>query len=116
FSPELTGTNQAQLFGFFPNLLSPAFVQQIDKKSGAAVGSPYNLGSGGLGAVTDWAFAQWNGVFYIFVTTQSGIGRPKNWTVRRLAPATGTYKVVLQNLAYYIDGAGVSTCAPAVLF
>jgi hypothetical protein len=118
FSPELTGTNKGQLFGFFPNLLSPAYVQQIDKTNGAAVGSPYNLGTGGLGAVTDWAFAQWNGVFYIFVTTQSGIGpnASKNSTVRTLDPATGTYTVMLQNVTYFIDGAGVSTCAPAVLF
>lgn len=118
FSPELTGTNEGQLFGFFPNLVSPAYVQQIDKTSGAAVGSAYNLGASGLGAVTDWAFAQWNGIFYIFVTTQSGIGpnASRNSTVRTLDPATGTYTVVLQNLTYYIDGAGVSTCAPAVLY
>jgi hypothetical protein len=117
FSPELTGTNQGQLFGFFPNLLSAAYVQQIDKASGAAVGSKYNLGTGGLGAVTDWAFAQWNGVFYVFVTTQSGIGpnSPRSSTVRSIDPATGTYTVLLQNLTYYIDGAGVSTCAPSVL-
>ena len=36
-------------------------------------------------------------------------------TVRSIDRATGTYSIVLQNLPYNIDGAGVSTCAPTVV-
>jgi hypothetical protein len=35
--------------------------------------------------------------------------------VRSIDRATNTYTVVLQNLPYQIDGAGVSTCAPSVI-
>ena len=116
FSPELTGTNEAKLFGFFPVITSgPSFVQEIDKASGAGAGSAFDLGTTGLGDnIRDWAFAQWGGVFYVFVTTDDGTGT-LNSTVRSVDRATGTYTVVLQNLPYQIDGAGVSTCAPSVV-
>ena len=67
----------------------------------------------GSARITDWAFAQWGGVFYVFVTTQANGTR--NSTVRTIDRATGTYSVVLQNLQYFVDGAGVSTCAPSTL-
>jgi hypothetical protein len=35
--------------------------------------------------------------------------------VRTVDRATSQYAIVKQNLPYWIDGAGVSTCAPAVL-
>ena len=38
----------------------------------------------------------------------------RNSTVRAIDRMTNTYTTVLQNLPYYIDGAGVSTCAPVV--
>lgn len=113
YSPELTGTNEAKLFGFFPNTTAIPYVQEIDKTSGSAIGSAYDLGSAGLGTITDWAFAQWGGVFYVFVTTESGSARDS--TVRTIDRTTGAYSVVLQNLPYYVDGAGVSTCAPSTL-
>ena len=50
----------------------------------------------------------------MFVTTQNGSG-VENSTVRSIDRTTGTYTVVLQNLPYFIDGAGVSTCAPTTL-
>lgn len=114
YSPELTGTNEAKLYGFYPNLTNPAYVQEIDKTSGAPTGMQWNLGTTGLGAVTDWAFAQWGGVFYVFVTTSDGNGN-RNSTVQAIDRTTGNYSVVLQNLPYYIDGAGVSTCAPTTI-
>ena len=116
FSPELTGTNEAKLYGFFPNLQSVAYVQEIDKTAGAATGMQWNLGTTGLGQnINDWAFAQWGGVFYVFVTTSDSQGNNRNSTVRSIDRATNTYNVELQNLTYFIDGAGVSTCAPTVL-
>ena len=113
YSPELTGTNEAKLYGFFPNLTAIPYVQEIDKTTGAATGMVWNVGTTGLGSVTDWAFAQWGGVFYVFVTT--GSGNTRNSSVRSIDRATSTYKVELQNLTNFIDGAGVSTCAPTVL-
>jgi hypothetical protein len=113
FSPELTGTNEAKLFGFFPNLATVAYVQEITKTSGATVGMKWNLGTTGLGAnINDWAFAQWGGVFYVFVTTSDAQGGNRVSTVRSIDRATNTYKVELPNVQYFIDGAGVSTCAP----
>ncbi|HEY4056090.1 MAG TPA: hypothetical protein VGM39_05750, partial [Kofleriaceae bacterium] len=116
FSPELTGTSEARLFGFFPNLQSVAYVQEIDKTSGGAVGNTFPLGTTGLGSnINDWAFAQWGGVFYVFVTTSDANQQNRNSTVRSIDRATGTYKVELSNLPYFIDGAGVSTCAPVAI-
>ena len=113
FSPELTGTSEAKLYGFFPNLSQVAYVQEINKADGSPVGSTFPLGTTGLGAnINDWAFAQWGGTFYIFVTTSDSTGQNRNSTVRSVDRATGTYQTLLQNLPYYIDGAGVSTCAP----
>ena len=105
---ELTGTSDAKLYGFYPNMAGPSFVQEIDRKSGSPRGTKWTLGSDELGAVSAWAFAQWGGVFYIFVTGSDGLGS----TVRAIRRSTGDYKVVLQNLPYRISGAGVSTCAP----
>jgi len=114
-SPELTGTAEAKLYGFFPRITQVPYIQEIGKTSGAAVGQTWNVGTTGLGAgIRDWAFAQWGGVFYVFVTTEDNNG-VRNSTVRAVDRATSAYSVVKQNLPYYIDGAGVSTCAPAVL-
>jgi len=116
FSPELTGTNEAKLYGFFPNLSTVAYVQELDKTTHAATGMKWNLGTTGLGAnINDWAFAQWGGVFYIFVTTSDSAGNNRNSTVRAIDRATNTYTIPLQHLTYFIDGAGVSTCAPTTI-
>ncbi|HTR53235.1 MAG TPA: hypothetical protein VMJ10_21215 [Kofleriaceae bacterium] len=117
YSPELTGTNEAKLYGFYPEVTTnkPAYVQEIDKTSGAPTGMVWNLGSGPLSTVRDWAFAQWGGTFWVFVTTTDSNGQNPNSTVRSIDRASGTYTVVLQDLPYNIDGAGVSTCAPTVI-
>ncbi len=113
YSPELTGTGAAELFGFYPGI-NEAFVQEIDPDTGAGVGPEYDV-PGGLGGgvgtfVQAWAFAQWGGKFYLFVTTSDGLN--SNSTVRTIDRATGTAETVMQNLPYFIVGAGVSTCAP----
>jgi hypothetical protein len=114
-SPELTGTGAAELFGFFPGV-STAFVEQLDKATGAAIGSKWNIAGGLGGTVRAWAFAQWGGYFYIFVTTDDGTGT-LNSTVRRINRMTKQYETVpgFTNLPYTIVGAGVSTCAPVVI-
>jgi len=103
--PELTGTSEGKLFGFYPNADVPAFVQEIDRSSGAGVGQKWMLGDRGLGYVSAYAFAQWGGTFYIFVTGNQS-------TVRTIDRKTGDYKIVMDSTPYRVTGAGVSTCAP----
>jgi len=110
-SPELTGTSEAQLFGFYPVRGQPSFVQEIDRTTGAPKGRRWLLGTAPLGEVTAWAFAQWAGVFYVFVTSADD-NLALNSTVHAVDRARGTYRVVLEHLPYRITGAGVSTCAP----
>ena len=116
YSPELTGTNEAKLYGFYPEVTTnkPAYVQEIDKTSGGPVGMTWNLGTTPLDTVTDWAFAQWGGTFYVFVTTVDA-SMVSHSSVRSINRTTNAYKVELNDLPYKIDGAGVSTCAPVVV-
>jgi hypothetical protein len=102
--PELTGTSEGKLFGFFPSSSDASFVQEIDRKSGSFVGTKWELGDR-LGLVEAYAFAHWGGVFYLFVTSGGS-------TVRAIDRRTGGYQLVLDDLPYRITGAGVSTCAP----
>lgn len=111
-SPELTGLGDATLWGFYPGQ-ARAFVQQIDKSTGGGVGQQLTIPGGLGGTVAAWAFAQWGGKFYIFVTTSSGLST--NSTVRTIDRQTGAYQLVSQNLPYTIVGAGVSTCAPITI-
>ncbi len=110
-NPELTGGSDARLYGFYPDSAGVAFVQEIDRASGDARGPRWPLGSAPLGDVAAYAFAQWAGVFYIFVTTVDG-GLDMNSTVRTLDRATGAYQTIREHLPFRITGAGVSTCAP----
>jgi hypothetical protein len=108
---ELTGTSEAQLFGFYPDRAGRSFVQEINRATGAPRGPRWMLGKTSLGDVTAYAFAQYAGVFYIFVTTTDD-NFEMNSTVRAIDRATGAYRVVRDHLPYRITGAGVSTCAP----
>ncbi len=105
-SPELTGTGDAKLYGYFPGATS-TFVANLDKTN-AARGESWNATSleGGASA---WAFAHWGGKFYIFAT--SGLLFPTN-AVYELDPATGINTTVINASAFRVVGAGVSTCAP----
>lgn len=109
-SPELTGTGDAALFGYFPGTISNGFVQQIDKTTGSVTGSPMMAGqvAGGPAA---WAFAHWGGSFYIFITDNNTL-TPQ---VQRVNRMTGAYDLPIPSHPYTIVGAGVSTCAPVVI-
>lgn len=109
-NPELTGTSEARLFGFYPSIVSPSFVQEINRSNGSPVGKKWFLGSDPLGQVSAYAFAQWGGVFYIFATVDDGF--EENSTVRTIDRTTGKYRTIMSHLGYRISGAGVSTCAP----
>lgn len=107
FSPEFTGNDKAELFGYFPG--TTATIRQIDKTSGNQIGANIDAGTV-VGGVRAWAFAYWGEKFYIFVTDGSG-----NSQVMRSDRQTGTFDgVILSNLPYVIVGAGVSTCVPTV--
>lgn len=112
YSPELTGLGDSTLWGFYPGL-GNAFVQQIDKATGGGTGPQRTIPGGLGGTVAAWAFAQWGGKFYMFVTTSNGL--TENSTVRTIDRMTGQYQLVAQNLPYTIVGAGVSTCAPITI-
>lgn len=105
-SPELTGTGDAKLYGYFPGSTS-TFVANLDKTT-AMRGESWNATQleGGASA---WAFAHWGGRFYIFAT--SGLLVPIN-AVYELDPATGMNTTVINASAFRVVGAGVSTCAP----
>jgi hypothetical protein len=106
--PELTGTGDARLFGFFPNATTPR-VSQLDKSS-AVEGTSYPL-QPLAGSPNAWAFAFWGGDFWIFLkrTTDSSTN------VWHLVADGGTVTEALDSTGREIVGAGVSTCAPTVM-
>lgn len=109
-SPELSGTGNAELYAYYPGM-TETFVARLDKTT-AQIQQQWNLPLL-TGQVYAWAFAHWGGRFYIFVTDGDIFGM--NSKVYLLDPATGMTQLLLQNLPYYIVGAGVSTCAPVII-
>lgn len=105
-SPELTGTGDAKLYGYFPGS-QQSFVSNLDK-SNAARGESWDAPAldGGASA---WAFAHWGGRFYIFAT--SGEFFPNN-AVYEVDPISGSSSTAIASTPYRVVGAGVSTCAP----
>lgn len=104
-NPELTGTADGALFGYFPDEVSGGFVQQLDANTGKTIGARMKLGTKG-GEVEAYAFAHWGGVFYVFTTVDH------TNMVHAVHRKTGTYELVLPRTPYEVVGAGVSTCAP----
>lgn len=116
YSAEYSGLGDATLWAFFPDTVNNAFVQQIDKATGAGVGQQLTFDLAAAGRqVQAWAFAQWGGTFYVFVTTVDALGGSANATVHALNRSTGAHTVPLENQQYVVVGAGVSTCAPVVI-
>jgi hypothetical protein len=113
YSPELTGTGAAELYGYYPG--SPSLVARIDKGT-AGNAQTWTLPSL-TGTVRAWAFAHWGGHFFIFITTNDGLFDTAN--VLRLDPAgnggAGTVTTALSDTGKIVVGAGVSTCAPIVV-
>jgi len=107
--PELTGTGNAGLFGFFPG--ADPFVGEVDKQSGQ-IKQEWALPKI-QGSVTAWAFAHWGGRFYIFSTVAGLFSETSR--VQRLDPTTGQVDTVVSNSPYRVVGAGVSTCAPVTI-
>lgn len=104
--PELTGTGNAELWGFFPDAASPRIVK-LDKTTGAALAT-YPLTIAGM--PTAWAFAFWGGDFWVFLMK----GLETSTTVYQYS-STGELKTMQLAAGRTIVGAGVSTCAPVIL-
>ena len=128
--PELTGNSNAELWGFFPDLEGNAqpLVTQIDKTSGAFMTQYPQTKSGPLDAGTPaaWAFGFYGGDYWVFLAYEDDsnpidpVADPT--TVYQIAGPTSTTgtpgSIVSMTSAgsLIIVGAGVSTCAPTMIF
>ncbi len=108
--PELTGTGDARLWGFFP-AESGTRVAEIDKTT-AKLGMTYTLPQLN-GTQTAWAFAFWGGDFWIFLKRD----KDNSTNVWHLAIFDGGTSVTeaVHDTGREIVGAGVSTCAPLTI-
>jgi hypothetical protein len=113
-NPELTGTADGQLWGFFPDAVNPR-IAQIDRQTGAEsneIALPKLAGT-----PSAWAFAFWGGSFWVFLqrsSTPTGPGDAST-VVYRVDRATGFEETVIPNSGHNTVGAGVSACAPTGL-
>jgi hypothetical protein len=112
YSPELTGTGDAELYAYYPGSFS-TFVARVDRATGQNA-QTWNLPALS-GSVMAWAFAHWGGQFYIFVTTVDDFTLEEKREVYLLNPMTGSATLLLPDIPYVIVGAGVSTCAPVII-
>ena len=102
---ELTGNGDGLLYGFF--LTTPAQVAQIDATGAIATTNPLPTVTVG----TDWAFSFWGGDFYLY-TGNSTDTNENGSAITRYRPSDGSVTVVSPGIGFFIEGAGVSTCAP----
>jgi len=106
--PEMTGTGNAELWGFFADTTSPRVVK-FDKTTGAAVTTYPQPTLAGTN--TGYAFAHWGGDFWVFLIKNN---EPAT-TVYQVDGMTGAIKSTTPTTGRTIVGAGVSTCAPTVI-
>ncbi|MDB4956093.1 MAG: hypothetical protein JWO36_3662 [Myxococcales bacterium] len=106
--PELTGTGNAELWGFFPDASAPR-VEKLNKASGVAA-TTYPESSI-AGTPSAWAFAFWGGDYWIFLMKDFELST----TVYQVDGTNGTIKSTTPASGRTIVGAGVSTCAPVVI-
>lgn len=107
-SPELTGTGNAELWGFFPTESTPR-VEKINKTNGQGL-QTFNAPTL-AGTPAAWAFAFWGGDFWIFLERQTDA----NTIVYQMDGTTGAIKGQTSASGRSIVGAGVSTCAPTII-
>jgi hypothetical protein len=112
FSVPLAGVGTVELFGLYPAISATTYLRQIDRTTGAVVGTPLAV-PGFTGTPTAWAFAHWGGKFWVFVTSDHGSGPISSlYSVDRL---TGSQQNELTNLAFTPTSAGSSTCVPTTV-
>jgi hypothetical protein len=100
---ELTGTGNAELYGFFYGF--PPYIAKLDKQT-SALGTEQDLDS--VDAGTGFAFAFWGGAFWVFTGSTSS-------KLDRYDPATMMVETKIPSLGFKVVGAGVSTCAPVAV-
>lgn len=105
-APDLAGTGQGELWGFFPTTVPPS-IGQIEKTSGAVPGT-YKLLELNMASVTVSAFTHWGGKFWLFIKNDADTYS----SVFTLDAGDGSYGLAKASLGYVIAGAGSSTCAP----
>jgi hypothetical protein len=113
--PELTGTGNAELWGFFPvttNNKMPR-VAQLDKMTATESSSIMLSGSAFQKQAGAWAFAFYGGDFWVFLAPAGLTGPAGPTVVYRVTTGGGMQPVgSLDTKTRHIVGAGVSTCAP----
>jgi hypothetical protein len=114
-NPELTGTGNAELWGFFP-AATGSRIEKVNKMTGAPLQTFGNLTILN-GTPAAWAFAFWGGDFWVFLAKQPpGLFDPPEFTtVYQFDATNGTLKGMTPTGNRTIVGAGVSTCAPTVI-
>lgn len=105
---ELTGNADGELWAFLP-LERPAQLRRIDQVSGSALETVNVQGFPDPGNIDAFAFATWDGDFFLFVR-EYGMGNSTD--VYQVQP-DGTSTKVVSRMGFDIVGAGVSTCAPS---
>jgi hypothetical protein len=114
-SPEMTGTANAELYGYFPSNQTGSHLIALIDRTNASFQKTYQLTP--LPSQNQnyaYAFAQWGGRFYYFITMTLNTGSQVS-RVYRYDPSTNMSTLVLDNSPYVIVGAGVSTCAPTTV-
>lgn len=111
-SPELTGTGNAELWGFFPTTPGSNTVPRIDRiektNGSSSISFPLNALQGEPLA---WAFAFFGGDFHVFLMRDTDAAT----IVYQIDGATGAVEGMTNTQGRTIVGAGVSTCAPVIL-
>jgi len=106
--PEMTGTGNAELWGFFPDATMPRVVK-LDKTTGAiATSFPQPTLAG---TMTGYAFAHWGGDYWVFLLKNGESAT----TIYQVSGSTGAITSTTPTAGRTIVGAGVSTCAPVVV-
>lgn len=110
--PELTGTGNAELWGFFPQSgASGARIAKLDKTNGTALQTfPEPVLNDPLQPQA-WAFAFHGGSFWVFLQKSSD----SQTQVYQFDATTGAMISTTPSGGRRIVGAGVSTCAPIIL-
>jgi hypothetical protein len=107
--PEMTGTGNAELWGFFPGDASSQVVQ-FDKTTGAAL-KTYDEPALSGASMAGYAFAHWGGDYWVFLIRSTD----PSTVVFQVDGMMGTIKSTTPTTGRTVVGAGVSTCAPVVI-
>jgi len=106
--PELTGNSNGELWGWFPDAISPR-VEKINKATGAPAMTFMEPSLAGMPLA--WAFAYYGGDYWVFLMKDT----ETSTTVYQIDGTNGTVKGMTHTGSRTIVGAGVSTCAPTVI-